>query len=75
VGELFLIAEVDRAAERDRLEKEIGRIEQELAAVKTKLENKSFLDRAPAPVVEEHRQRFRDFADQLAKLKSAREQL
>jgi valyl-tRNA synthetase len=39
------------------------------------LKNKSFVDRAPAAVVEEHRQRQKDFAAQLAKLKQAREQL
>jgi valyl-tRNA synthetase len=36
------------------------------------LENDSFVKRAPAAVVEEHRQRLRDFSAQLAKLKQAR---
>jgi valyl-tRNA synthetase len=36
------------------------------------LKNKSFVERAPAAVVEEHRQRLRDFSAQLAKLKQVR---
>ena len=75
LGELFLIVEVDRGAERQRLDKEIAKLEEELRAVEAKLKNKSFVDRAPATVVEEHRQRQENFAEQLAKLKQAREQL
>jgi valyl-tRNA synthetase len=74
-GELVLIVEVDRATERERLAKEITKLETELKTVKTKLKNKSFVDRAPAVVVEEHRQRQKDFTAQLKKLKEARESL
>src|SRR5207237_7884880 len=74
-GELFLIVEVDRAAERDRLNKEIAKLEGELRTTQSKLEHKSFVDRAPAAVVEEHRQRQKDFSAQLAKLKQARQGL
>ena len=76
LGDLFLsISGADRAAERERLDKEIARLEAELEIVQTKLANKSFVDRAPRPVVEEHRQRQENFAGQLAKLKQAREGL
>jgi valyl-tRNA synthetase len=74
-GELVLIVEVDRTAERERLDKEIAKVEQELRTVKAKLENKSFVDRAPKDVVEEHRRRQQNFAEQLAKLKEARDKL
>ena len=76
LGDLFLsISGPDRAAERERLDKEIARLEAELRTVQTKFANKSFVDRAPAAVVEEHRQREKNFAAQLAKLKQAREAL
>ncbi len=76
LGDLFLcISDSDRAVERDRLDKEIARVEAELQAVETKLANKSFVDRAPANVVEEHRQRQSNFTEQLAKLKQARKGL
>ena len=76
LGEIFLtIAAADRVAEQQRLDKEIARIETEVCSVEEKLENKSFIDRAPAAVVEEHRQRLKDFSEQLGKLRRARERL
>ena len=76
LGEIFLtVVAADRAGEQQRLDKEIARIETEARAVEEKLKNKSFVDRAPAAVVEEHRRRLKDFSAQLAKLKQARESL
>jgi valyl-tRNA synthetase len=76
LGELFLsVAVGDRAAERERLDREIAKVEAELQTVESKLKNKSFVERAPAAVVEEHRRRLKDFSAQLAKLKQAREGL
>jgi valyl-tRNA synthetase len=74
-GELFLLVDVDPKVERERLDKELAKVEADLRATEAKLANKSFVDRAPAAVVEEHRQRQKKFADQLAKLKQARDQL
>jgi valyl-tRNA synthetase len=76
LGEIFLtVAAADTAGEQQRLDKEITRIEVEMRAVEEKLGNKSFVDRAPAAVVEEHRQRLKSFSVQLEKLKHAREGL
>lgn len=76
LGEIFLaVSAGDKAAESQRLDKEIARVEAELATVAGKLKNKSFVDRAPAPVVEEHRLRQKNFAEQLKRLKEARENL
>ena len=76
LGELWAKEENrDREGERVRLDKEIAEIEDELRTVENKLKNRSFVDRAPAAVVEEHRQRQKDFSAQLAKLKQARERL
>ena len=74
LGEIFLtVAAADRAGEQQRLDKEIARIETEARAAEQKLKNKSFVDRAPAAVVDEHRRRLKDFSAQLEKLKQARE--
>jgi len=74
LGEIFLtVAAADRAGEQERLDKEIARIETEARTAEQKLRNKSFVDRAPAAVVEEHRRRLKDFSAQLEKLKQARE--
>src|SRR5438105_1946651 len=75
LGEILLVVEVDRAAERERLNKEIAKVEEELRTVEEKLKNKSFVDRAPKQVVEQHRQRQKTFAEQLRKLKEARDKL
>ncbi len=76
LGELYLvIVGADKEVERERLNKEIAKVEGELRTVESKLKNKSFVDRAPAAVVEEHRQRQKDFSEQLVKLKQARQAL
>ena len=76
LGELFLAVDgTDRASERKRLDKEISKVENQRREVEAKLRNTLFVDRAPAEVVEEHRQRLNDLSAQLAKLKQARERL
>jgi valyl-tRNA synthetase len=76
LGEIFLIATArDKRAERERLDKEIAKVEGDLRTVEAKLQNKSFTDRAPSSVVEEHRQRQKNFSEQLVKLKQARDRL
>ncbi len=75
LGEILLIVDVDVSAERKRLDKEIAKVEDELRAVEEKLKNKSFVDRAPKQVVELHRQRRANFAEQLRKLKEASDKL
>jgi valyl-tRNA synthetase len=76
LGELFLaVSGADKAAERKRLDKEIAKVENQLREVEGKLKNTSFVNRAPAAVVEEHRQRLKDLRGELAKLKQARERL
>jgi valyl-tRNA synthetase len=76
LGELFLAMDgTDRAAERNRLAKQISECETQLRATEAKLANRSFLERAPSVVVEGHRQRLNDLSAQLAKLKQARERL
>jgi valyl-tRNA synthetase len=76
MGEIGIkVASRDRDAERGRLDKEIARIEKEVQTVEDKLRDKSFVERAPTAVVEEHRRRLKDFSAQLAKLKQAREGL
>jgi valyl-tRNA synthetase len=73
LGELYLVlATADKAAEGERLDKEIARLEGELRTVGAKLSNASFVERAPAAVVEEHRKRKADFTDQLSQLRQAR---
>jgi valyl-tRNA synthetase len=76
LGELFLvIGETDRAAERERLEKEIAKLETDLKATEAKLANPSFIERAPAAIVEEHQLRCQDFRTRLSQLRQAQASL
>jgi valyl-tRNA synthetase len=65
---LMLYKEVDPAAERDRLQKESARLAAEIGKAKTKLGNPSFVERAPAPVVAQERERLAGFEATLAKV-------
>ncbi len=67
--------EVDPGVERARLGKEIERLEGEIARAKAKLGNASFVERAPARVVEQERQRLAGFESSAQKLKQQLQKL
>jgi valyl-tRNA synthetase len=66
---IMLHKEVDATAERERLSKEAARLEGEIAREKARLGNASFVERAPAAVVEQARSRLAGFESTLARVK------
>ncbi|MFA7668778.1 MAG: hypothetical protein WCX93_05470, partial [Burkholderiaceae bacterium] len=73
--ELMLHVEIDVAAERARLNKEIQRLEGEIAKAQSKLSNESFVQRAPAKVVEQEKARVAQFGETLARVREQLEKL
>jgi len=67
---LMLEIKVDVDAEKARLQKEIARLEGEAAKARTKLSNASFVERAPAAVVAQEKERLAAFEVTLDKLRS-----
>ncbi len=68
-GKWMLDIKIDVALEAARLTKEIVRLENEIVKGHSKLANASFVERAPAAVVEQERKRLAEFAATVAQLK------
>jgi valyl-tRNA synthetase len=79
VGEMKLLIPmaglIDKAAELARLEKEIGRLGQDLERTEKKLANASFVDKAPTAVVAKEREKLGQLGPAIAKLKEQREKI
>ena len=71
VGEarICLHMEIDVAAEKLRLGKEVARLEEQISKAQVKLSNEAFVAKAPAAVLEQERKRVADFADTLTKMR------
>ena len=72
---LMLKIEVNVAEERERLNKEIRRLEAEIGKASAKLDNPSFVERAPERVVQQEKDRLAAFSATLEKLNQQMQKL
>ncbi|OYZ25216.1 MAG: valine--tRNA ligase [Hydrogenophilales bacterium 16-64-40] len=72
---LMLVVEINKDEERARIAKEIARIQNEITKAQGKLANASFVDRAPAAVVQQEQARLAGFVDMLQKLQAQHDRL
>ncbi|MFC2045573.1 valine--tRNA ligase [Chloroflexota bacterium] len=64
-----MVGMVDLDAERQRLQKEIEQSEAELTRLEARLNDKQFLEKAPANVVDKERQKLYNLTDKLQRLR------
>ena len=72
---VHLAGAIDKAAEEQRLQKDIKKVEKEAAGVAGRLNNPSFKDRAPPDVVEKTQRDLAGLEERLAKLRGSLERL
>ncbi len=66
---------IDKAAELDRLDREIGRLQKEQQRLAQKLGNEQFTARAPTDVVEKEQKKLADSAESLRHLQEQRQRI
>jgi valyl-tRNA synthetase len=66
---------IDVDAERARLDKEIKRVETEIAKCQNKLSSETFVQNAPPAVVEQERKRLEEWSTQLSGLREQRQRI
>ncbi|MCK4894743.1 MAG: class I tRNA ligase family protein, partial [Calditrichia bacterium] len=70
--ELFvpLAGLIDLEVEKNRLSKEIGRLDKQVEGLSKKLRNEQYLQKAPENVVQQDRDKLKNFTEKLEKLKA-----
>ena len=66
---MCLYMEIDVAAEKVRLSKEMARIDGEITKANAKLSNEAFVAKAPAAVIDQEKKRVADFGTTLTRLR------
>ena len=67
---LCLHVEIDVAAEKARLSKEVARLQNEITKAQGKLSNQAFVAKAPPAVIDQEKKRLADFTDTLTQVQS-----
>ena len=62
---------LDLSQEKHRLERELNKVDQEIEKINSRLDNKNFVNKAPADVVEENKKRLRDYLNRRKKIQKS----
>ncbi len=72
---LLAARDINLEQEKERLDKELTRIQEDIAKLEARLKNPDFVAKAPAPVVEEHRKRLEELRLKQGALEKGRQEL
>ena len=79
VGEMKILIPmaglIDKKAELERLDKELEKLNKELVRISGKLSTASFINKAPAAVVDKEKQKQQDITSKLSNLKEQKEKI
>ena len=72
---LSIVSEIDAEKERERLDRELRKIAEDIEKINKKLTNEKFIQKAPEKVVLENRKRLLDSENKKSKLELAKSRL
>lgn len=72
---LLVARTIDLAAEKERLEKELNKLKEDISKLEARLQNPDFLAKAPEAVVAEHQQRLAELRLKQGALEKSRQEL
>ncbi|PLX26498.1 valine--tRNA ligase [Candidatus Parcubacteria bacterium] len=67
--EFYLIGAIDQEKEAERIKKEIANLEKMIEMIKSKLDNKAFVENAPEEIVNAEKEKLSKYKEELNKLK------
>ncbi|MBU2250350.1 hypothetical protein KKG80_02025, partial [Patescibacteria group bacterium] len=67
--EIYLLVEVDKDKEKERVEKEIKNLEKMINITQNKLANEEFISKAPVDIIEKEKEKLKLYQSELKRLK------
>ena len=66
--DIYLIGEIDKEKEIERIKKEKANLEKQIKIIKNKLANKDFVKRAPKAIVDQERKKLESLEKEIGEL-------
>ncbi|MFA6393491.1 MAG: valine--tRNA ligase [Patescibacteria group bacterium] len=68
--EIYLVGAIDEVKEKERIKKEVERLEKMISGLTGRLENKEFMEKAPEEIIKKEKEKLENWKIELEKLKS-----